>query len=188
MILQEIISEIINQVSLKAKETLKTDVKGYGIAIKSPQGDILQAVPGNKGERFNIGIVDNRGTYFYIRLLTKVASRRLQRGEKLGACTENQNLASLRLVFIHQCIDPQKLLLVAQNALFSINLTNINWANGQNRVELFDKGYDFNEWDIYNAETDKPKTEFQSASIKLVSIDFELKFNTNYKFCNFQIC
>ena len=187
MILQEIVSEIIKQVETKLSDRFKEPVKGYGIAIKTPNGEVVSAeVTGS--ERKRITIEDNKGTYFYIRLLGKVQSRRLNRGEKLGACTEMQGTANMRLVIVRKCSNPQILLLLAQNALFGVGFNQVYWAGGQVKAELFDKASDFNPWDIFGEETGKPKTDFTSSAIQLASIDFDIRFNTNYDYCSIDIC
>jgi hypothetical protein len=188
MILQEIGAEIIGQIKSGMESILSAPVKGFGLGIKTAQNLVVSAEVSSNGERVPFGIEDNKGTYFYIRYDGKTLSRRLSRGEKIGSCNELMITAPMRLVFIHHCSDPQKLLLFVQNIFAGLELNSKKWTFGQKKVLIFEKGFNFIPWDIFNEETGKPKTEFVSNSIQIVSIDFEIRLNTNYKYCTLDKC
>lgn len=188
MIIQEIGSEIISQIKSEMERYLNKSVQGLGLGIKTPKGEVVTASANSGGERKYIGISDNIGTFFYIRYDGKVMSRRLSKGEKVGSCNEVMMTAPMRLVFIDHCLDPQKLLLLVQNSLSGICFSGFKWQHGQKKVEIWEKSCNFIAWDIFAEETGKPKNEFQSSAIQIVSIDFDIKLITNYNFCSVNKC
>lgn len=188
MILQEIATEMISQIESKMQAALNAPVKGFGLGIKTPGGEVVDAAVSQNGERKFIGISDNKGTFFYIRYTGQATTRKLQRAEKMGACNEQLISAPFRIVFIHHCSDPQKLLILLQNAIAGVDFSGHQWQYGQKKVEVHEKNFSFIPWDIFNQETDKPKTEFKSAVIQLIAIDFDIRTHTNYNFCNLEIC
>ena len=190
MTLQEVVKYIIKQVETNLSPMMgNSSIKGEGLAIQNPKGVVVSIDPNNNGERKILAISDNNTPRFYIRLLSDVTTNKLEGPQRVGSCGSRNLNARCRLVFMDRCKEEQKLLLGLQQSLFSINFNYSDFNFGAKKVQILDRGFSYNAWDIFNRETLKPKEKFSSNNLKLVSIDFDLRILTNYKTCEvLKIC
>jgi hypothetical protein len=183
MQIQEITDLIIAQIEDVLSVAFGKRVKGFGLCIKNVEGAVVLATGQCNGEQTYIGIEDNKGTYFYVRMTASALSRRLAANENIGSCGGNLVTVPMKIVLVSPwCQDLQGMMMILQKALFSANLS-APLSYGQNSAKLTEKTFTFIPWDIFEAETGKEKTEFRASNLSLASIEFDLKYKTNYANC-----
>lgn len=190
MTVQEVTTYIIEEIKTNLSPMMgNASITGEGLAIQNPKGVVVFIDPNSNGERKILAISDNNTPRFYIRLLDDVTAVRLEGNQRIGSCGNRNLTARCRLVFMDRCKEEQKLLLGLQQSLFSINFNYSDFQFGAKKVDILDRGYSYNAWNIFNKETLKPKEKFTSNNLKLVSIDFDLRILTNYRTCDIlKIC
>jgi len=185
-IAQEIIQEIINQIVT----TLGNGLTGSGIAIKDSQGKVVSLEVSQSGERIFLGLDDTKGSYFYIRQSGLSVEARVAAANRFGSCGNEMSVRiPFKLVAMHRCDDPKKLLESFKFALYSTNLKSFYTDFKVSNITLFPVSSNAISWEIYVQETGRDANTLQS-TLQIISIDFILQFQHTYNnLCvDFKIC
>lgn len=181
---------IVDQMIAQINTALGGAVCGAGIAIKDIAGQVVSLNTSQTGEREYLGLTDTKGTYFYIRLAnTRISETRKAANLRRGSCgIEQETRVQLKIVAMTQCADVMMWAEVVKQALYNVNL-NLNWPYSVTSAKLFPNSSNINSWEIYQEETGK-KPETLLSLIKIVSVDFELRYNYTYnnKCDNIKLC
>jgi len=186
IVTQYIVQQIIEQINT----ALGGAVCGGGIAIKDVEGKVVSLNTSEAGEREYLGLTDTKGTYFYIRLAnSRISETRKAANVRRGSCgIEQETKASFKLVAMTSCADALMWAEVVKQALYNVNL-NLNYPYSVVGAKLYPQSTNINSWEVYTEETGlDPKT--LNSYIKIVSVDFELRYDYIYtdKCDNIKIC
>ena len=171
MIYDKIGEEIISKMSKIS------GIKGKGIGYRTPKGKIAKLINNSTGEAEFIGITDDDGDYFYIRLTDdKVQSTLLKK--QTGACAQEHNeQVPLTLVAVYKCFNPVVIERKMKASLLQ-SVPSINYACVSCLKISFKTSYPVM-MDVFQRETGGQRSNWNS-DIQLFSFDFVLSYNYDY--------